>query len=80
MWYNNYEVIQLSIRYKFNVMEAIKKSGYTTEDIRTEFKIGESAMSNLRNERYVSLTVLNKVCKILRCQPGDIIEYVEDTR
>lgn len=70
----------MAIKYKINIMEAIKKAGYTTAEVRTRFKIGESAMSSLRNGRYVSLEVINKICKILDCQPGDLIEYVPDDK
>ena len=30
-----------------------------------------------KNER-VNTDTINKLCKLLNCQPGDIMEYVED--
>lgn len=39
-----------------------------------------SNLSILKNEKAkgVRFDTLNKICKALDCQPGDIIEYVED--
>lgn len=30
------------------------------------------------NVRAIRFSTLNAICKVLKCQPGDIIEYVED--
>ena len=37
-------------------------------------------LSILKNNKAkaVRFTTLNSICKILDCQPGDILEYVED--
>lgn len=39
-----------------------------------------SNLSILKNEkaRGVRFDTLNKICKALACQPGDILEYVND--
>lgn len=39
-----------------------------------------SNLSILKNEKAkgVRFDTLNKICKALNCQPGDILEYVED--
>lgn len=75
---NKWEVIKLAIKYKIDVMKALKEAGYTTIVLREEHHIGESAMTKFRRGEYVSLDIINRVCKLLRCQPGDIMEYVDD--
>lgn len=43
-------------------------------------KIGVSwaTMAKLNTNAYVSLEVIDKLCKFLECQPGDLIEWVPD--
>lgn len=68
----------MAIRYKFDVLEALKRAGYTSYKLRQDGILSESVMSNLRAKKAISFDALNKICKILNCQPGDIIEYVKD--
>ena len=68
----------MSIRYKIDVLAALKSAGYTTTRIRNEKLIGQSYLQQLRNGEIVSTACLDKLCQLLNCQPGDILEYVED--
>lgn len=66
----------MSIKYKINVIEVLKSNGYTTYRLRKEKLIGERQVQQIRNGEIVSTAVLDKLCELLKCQPGDIIEYV----
>ncbi|MBR2388134.1 MAG: helix-turn-helix domain-containing protein [Clostridia bacterium] len=68
----------MSIRYKIDVMSALKDAGYSTTRIRNEKLIGQSYLQQIRHGEIVSNACLDKLCELLKCQPGDIIEYVED--
>ncbi|MBQ8388814.1 MAG: helix-turn-helix domain-containing protein [Clostridia bacterium] len=68
----------MPIRYKIDVLSALKSAGYSTTRIRNEKLIGQSYLQQLRNGEIVSTACLDKLCKLLDCQPGDILEYVED--
>lgn len=68
----------MPIKYKINIVEALKQAGYNTNRIRKEKIIGEGTLQKLRNGEIVSTKNLETICKLLECQPGDIIEYVED--
>lgn len=37
-------------------------------------------LSNLKNDKMkgIRFETLNALCKALRCQPGDLFEYIED--
>lgn len=35
-------------------------------------------MANFGKNKYVALAVIDKICGALHCQPGDIMEWVED--
>lgn len=68
----------MPVKYKIDVLAALKEKGYTTNRIRKEKLIGEATMQRLRHKQSVSYDVLCKLCDLLGCQPGDILEYVPD--
>lgn len=68
----------MPIRYKIDILDALKKSGYSSYKIRQEKLLGERVLSRLRHQESVSYDVLALVCRLLNCQPGDLLEYVPD--
>ena len=68
----------MPIKYKVNILESLKKAGYTTTRLRNEKIFGERTIQKMRNGEVVSAESLGRICKLLHCQPGDILEYVED--
>ena len=64
--------------YKFNVLESLKDAGYNTTRLRKEKLLGENAIQSLRQGEIVGIIALEKICKLLDMQPGNIIKYVED--
>lgn len=56
----------------------MKKRGLSTYRIRKENIISQSALTSLNNDKGVTTNTINKLCKILNCQPGDIMEYVDE--
>lgn len=70
------EVIKLFV-YKFDVLKALKDAGYTTTKLRKEKLLGENAIQSLRNNEMIGIIALEKICKLLDMQPGNIIKYVE---
>lgn len=68
----------MPLKYKVNVLEALKTAGYTSTRLRTEKIFGERTIQKMRNGEVVSADSLGRICKLLHCQPGDILEYVDD--
>lgn len=68
----------MPIKYKIDVLAALKEAGYNTSRIKKEKIIGEATMQRLRHKQSVSYEVLAKLCKLLNCQIGDILEYVPE--
>ena len=68
----------MAIKYKIDVLDELKRAGYSTYKLRSEKIIGERQLQQIRIGEVVSLACLNKLCQLLNCQPGDIIEYVPD--
>ncbi|MDE6745863.1 MAG: helix-turn-helix domain-containing protein [Oscillospiraceae bacterium] len=68
----------MPMKYKFNILAALKEKGYTTNKIRIEKIMSESTMQKFRTGEMVSTDNIARLCKLLDCQPGDILEYVPD--
>ena len=68
----------MPIGYKIDVLAALKDAGYSTYRIRKEKIFGEATVQKFRNAELVSLENIATLCKLLNCQPGDIMEYVEE--
>ena len=65
----------MPIIYKFNVMETLKEYGYSSTRLRGEKLLGESYMTQLRRGELVSWAAIETVCRLLNCQPGDLLQY-----
>ncbi len=66
------------IKYKIDIMDTLKEKGYTSYKLRKEKIFGESTMTKFRKKEYINFDNLNLLCQLLECQPGDIIEYVNE--
>lgn len=65
----------LSLRYKIDVIAALKGAGYSTYRLRNEKIIGEATLTKLRKGELVSWNNIDTLCELLNCQPGDLVEY-----
>lgn len=68
----------MPIRYKINIMEALKDAGYSSTRLRRECLLGESYMTQIRRGELVSWKAIETICRLLDCQPGDLVELVEE--
>lgn len=67
------------LKYKINILQELKKAGYPSTRIRQEKIMGESMIQKLRTgNTSINLASLEPICNILHCQPGDLVEWVED--
>lgn len=65
------------IRYKIDVMEALKNVGFNSTLARYTKIFSQSTMTKFKNgDANISLENLNRLCTVLRMQPNEIIDYV----
>lgn len=69
----------MPLRFKIDVISALKEKGYTTYRIRGEKLLSESTLQKLRTGAGISWESIETICRLLDRQPGDIIEYVRET-
>lgn len=63
------------IKY-YKLLDTLNRRSMTKEELRQQIGISSATMSKISAHKAVSLDVIDKICKVLNCQPGDIIEYV----
>ena len=68
----------MAIKYKFDVLQALKEVGFNTTRIRKEKLLAESTLQKLRCNEVVAISNIDTICRLLNCQPGDILEYKEE--
>ena len=68
----------MPIRYKFDVLAVLKEKGYSSTRIRKERLMGQATLTQLRHGDLVSWMNIETICRLLQCQPGDLLEYVEE--
>lgn len=67
----------MSIKYD-KLFALMKEKGLTTYKIRKDNIISQGALTSLRAGKSVTIDTIEKLCKALDCQPGDILEYSPD--
>ena len=68
------------IVYSKNIIEELGKKGYTTYKIKQEKIFNQTQLQQLRDNKLLTQDNLNKLCELLDCQPGDILEYRKDSK
>lgn len=68
----------MPLKYKVDVLSKLKDAGYSSTRIRNEKLIGQSYLQQIRHGEMVSWKTIETICKLLNCQPGDIIEFVSE--
>lgn len=69
----------MPIIYKVDILSELKNKGISAYKMRKDKIMGERTMQQLRDKQLVSWDTLTKVCEMLNCQPGDLVEYVPET-
>lgn len=65
----------MAIKVNLDIMMAKRKISLT--DLSEKVGITMANLSILKNgkAKAIRLSTLNKICEVLQCQPGDILEY-----
>lgn len=68
----------MSISYS-KLFDLLKQNGYTTYRIRKDKVIGQGTLTALKNGTGgLDARTIDKLCKLLDCQPGDLMEFIDD--
>ena len=68
----------MALKYKKDILTALKEKGYNTNVLRKNRLLSEGVIQSLRRKDPISWNNINKICELLECLPGDILEYVDE--
>ena len=60
------------------LLRLMEVQGLSTYRIRKERIISESTLQKIRKNKAITTDSIATLCKVLHCQPGDLMEYVPD--
>ena len=70
--------LAMALRYKINVLDALKAKGYTTYTLRKQKLLSESTIQKLRAGEGVAWDNLETLCRLLECDIGDLLMYQKE--
>ena len=68
------------IKTRAGILDRLREAGFSSYRLREEKILGQRTMQQIREGKPVSGEALNTLCKLLDCQPGEILEYVPDAK
>lgn len=65
---------------KVNLDMVMLKNNVSLKDLSNKINITNSNLSILKTgkAKAIRFSTLNDLCRVLNCQPGDILEYIDD--
>lgn len=67
----------MSIRINLDVVLAKNKMSVTELSERVGITMANISILKNGKSKAIRFTTLDKICEVLKCQPGDILEYIE---
>ncbi len=68
----------MALKYKINVLDALREKGYSSYTLRKEKLLSESTIQKLREGDGVAWDNLDTLCRLLECDISDILEYQKE--
>ena len=65
------------IKY-YKLLDVLNRREMTKEELRIKLNLSSATIAKISKNEFITLRVVNDICKFLNCQPGDIMEYVPD--
>ena len=70
----------MAIRLNLDVMMARRKVSLTQLSEHVGITMANMSILKTGKAKAIRFQTLNKICELLNCQPGDILEYVPDEK
>ena len=68
---------QISYKKLFDLLE---KKGINKNTLRKDYHMSPTLINRLNNNANVAVDTIMYLCSILKCQPGDIMEYIPNSK
>lgn len=71
-------MVDVAIRINIDVMLAKRKMSVTELSERVGITMANISILKNGKAKAIKVSTLDAICKALACQPGDILEYIEE--
>ena len=68
----------MALKYKIDVLDALKDKGYSSYILRKEKLLSESTIQKLRVGEGVAWDNLDTLCRLLDCDISELLEYQKE--
>lgn len=68
----------MNLKYKIDVLSALKNKGFSSYRLIKENIFSSGSVQKIRKGEVLGADGIATLCKILDCQPGEILEFVKD--
>lgn len=68
----------MAIRVNLDVMMAKRKISLTELAAKVGITLANLSILKTEKAKAIRFSTLNKICEVLECQPGDILEFIPD--
>lgn len=67
----------MAIKY-YKLIDILNRRGIPKNKLRIDLNLGQGTIAKFSNNEPVTIAVIDKLCKYLNVQPGDLMEYIEE--
>ena len=67
------------IVYK-NILKRLSDNGWSGYRLQKERQISNGTIIQIRNNKPISTETLDTICRLCKCQPGDILSWEPDKK
>ena len=67
----------MAIKY-FKLLDMLNKKSISKGELRAMANISSATLAKLSSHKPVNIAVIDSICRELKCQPGDIMEYIDE--
>lgn len=67
----------MAIKY-YKLIDLLHRRGIPKLKLRDDLSLGQGTIAKFSNNEPVTIVVIDKLCKYLKVQPGDLMEYVDE--
>lgn len=68
----------MAIQVNLDVMLAKRKMSVTELSDKVGITLSNISILKTGKAKAIRFSTLNKICNVLECQPGDILEYIDE--
>lgn len=76
-WYNGKKKVGDTMITYYKLLDMLNRKGMTREQLRIAIGASANTITAISKNEPITLKTVNKICRVLKCQPGDILEYKE---